>query len=53
MSGLPGNAGPRIGEDRELLRAGAICAVASALPAFLLWLLPRLYEATNLEGDAA
>jgi len=32
-------------DDRLLYRAGAICAAASAVTTFLLWLLPRLYEA--------
>jgi len=32
-------------DDRLLFRAGAICAGASAVTTFLLWLLPRLYQA--------
>ena len=30
-----------------LFKAGALCAGASAVTTFLLWLLPRLYEPAN------
>jgi hypothetical protein len=33
--------------DRSFLRAGAVCAALSAVTTFLLWLLPRLYEAPS------
>lgn len=37
--------------DRSLFRAGAICSAASAVTTFLLWLLPRLYEASAAAPD--
>jgi hypothetical protein len=40
---MTGDAAP----DRTLLRAGAVCAVLSAVTTFLLWLLPRLYAAPS------
>jgi hypothetical protein len=30
---------------RSFLRTGAVCAVLSAVTTFLLWLLPRFYDA--------
>jgi hypothetical protein len=33
--------------DRTLLRTGAVCAVLSAVTTFLLWLLPKLYDAPS------
>jgi hypothetical protein len=36
-----------VADDRMLFRAGALCAGASAVTTFLLWLLPRLYEPAN------
>lgn len=34
-------------DNRMLFRAGALCAGASAITTFLLWLLPRLYDPAN------
>lgn len=33
--------------ERTLLRTGAVCGVLSAITTFLLWLLPRLYDAPS------
>jgi len=38
---------PAVVTDRAFLRTGAVCAVLSAITTFLLWLLPRLYDAPS------
>ena len=38
---------PPVVTDRTFLRTGAVCAVLSAITTFLLWLLPRLYDAPS------